>query len=64
MKDGLQAPHHVRREVFCSDGQADEIVNALRSAAHTGLIGDGVIMVVDRPRVVRIRTGEEGDQAL
>ena len=62
--DVLQAPQYVRLEVYCSNGQVDEIDSTLRSAAHTGLPGDGIIMVVDLPRVVRIRTGEEGDQAL
>ena len=51
-------------EIFCADALCDEIVRAIREAAHTGNPGDGVIMVVDLPRVVRIRTGEEQDQAL
>ena len=63
-EDVLQAPQYVRFDIYCSDGQVDEIVGTLRNAAHTGLPGDGIIMVVDLPRVVRIRTGEEGDQAL
>lgn len=51
-------------EIFCADAVCDEIVGVIRSAAHTGHAGDGVIMVADLPRVVRIRTGEEQDDAV
>ncbi len=51
-------------EIFCSDAACDEIVGAIQKAAHTGNPGDGLIMVADLPRVVRIRTGEEQDDAV
>lgn len=51
-------------EIFCADAALDEIVTAIRRAAHTGNPGDGVIMVADLPRVVRIRSGEEQDEAV
>ncbi|MEJ2452469.1 MAG: P-II family nitrogen regulator, partial [Gammaproteobacteria bacterium] len=36
----------------------------ITNAARTGKIGDGKIFVSDVARVVRIRTGEEGDEAI
>lgn len=54
----------VKLEVLCADAIADDIVKAIRAAAHTGNAGDGIIMVVDLAQVVRIRTGEEQNSAL
>jgi nitrogen regulatory protein P-II 1 len=54
----------VRVEVVAPDDLADKVIRALVEAARTGKIGDGKIFVVPVERVVRIRTGEEGDAAL
>lgn len=51
-------------EIFCDDAICNELVELIRRTAHTGNSGDGVIMVMDLPRVVRIRTGEEHGEAL
>lgn len=51
-------------EILCADALWAEIVEVIRRAAHTGNPGDGVIMVADLHRVVRIRTGEEQDEAV
>ena len=51
-------------EVFCDDAVCDEIVKLIQQAAHTGNAGDGVIMVADLPRVVRVRTGQEQNDAV
>ena len=53
-------PFHRRNliQVVCDDEAADEIVNRIRDAAHTGTNGDGIIIVTDVDRSVRIRTGE------
>ena len=48
----------VKIEVVVSDGLAEQVVEAIGRAAHTGKIGDGKIFVVDVERAVRIRTGE------
>jgi nitrogen regulatory protein PII len=50
--------------VVSSDDLVNEIVAAIREAAHTGKIGDGKIFVVPVEECVRIRTGESGDEAL
>jgi len=54
----------VKIEVVTSDELADRAVEAISAAAKTGKIGDGKIFVLDVARAVRIRTGEEGDDAL
>ena len=51
-------------ELFCADAICDELVNVIRKAAHTGNPGDGVIMVAELPRVVRVRTGAEQNEAV
>ena len=54
----------VRVEVVADDGNVDAIVETIVTAAATGKIGDGKIWVSDVDRLVRIRTGEEGADAV
>ena len=51
-------------EVVVSDAQLEAAVNAITKSAHTGKIGDGKIFVSEISEVIRIRTGETGDQAI
>ncbi|MDP3740122.1 MAG: P-II family nitrogen regulator [Hyphomonadaceae bacterium] len=51
-------------EVVVSDAQLEAAVNAITKSAHTGKIGDGKIFVSEITEVIRIRTGETGDQAI
>ena len=51
-------------ELFCADAVCDDLVEIIGAAAHTGNPGDGVIMVADLSRVVRIRTGQQQDEAV
>ncbi len=51
-------------EVAISDSQVDTVVEAVTKAAHSGKIGDGKIFVSTLEQVVRIRTGETGEDAL
>lgn len=53
-----------RIDVIVADEQADGVVDAITKAARTGKIGDGKIIVAPVTDVVRIRTGERGEQAL
>ena len=53
-----------RIEIVVDDDSTDSIVEAVRGAAATGKIGDGKIWVSDISRLVRVRTGEEGHDAL
>jgi len=51
-------------EVVVSDTQLEAALGAITKAAHTGKIGDGKIFVSEISEVIRIRTGETGDQAI
>jgi nitrogen regulatory protein P-II 1 len=54
----------IRLEVVVDDGDVDAVVDAVAGAAKTGKIGDGKIWVTPVGRLVRIRTGEEGVDAV
>ena len=54
----------VKIEIVLGDELVDACVEAITSAARTGKIGDGKIFVSSVERVVRIRTGEENEQAM
>lgn len=54
----------VRIEIVIDDASSDKVVDAICSAAATGKIGDGKIWVTDISRLVRVRTGEEGSNAI
>ncbi len=54
----------VKVEVAVKDEDVERCVDAIVRAARTGKIGDGKIFITDIVRVVRIRTGEEDDQAV
>jgi nitrogen regulatory protein PII len=51
-------------ELVVDDSIADAVVDAIQAGSTTGKIGDGKIWVREVGRVVRIRTGEEGTDAL
>ncbi len=53
-----------RVEVAVDDGDVDRVVSAIESAARTGEIGDGKIIVIPVEQVLRIRTGERGADAI
>jgi nitrogen regulatory protein P-II 1 len=54
----------VKVEVVVPDKLVEQAVEAIVKAARTGKIGDGKIFVVDVGQVVRIRTGETGEDAV
>ncbi len=54
----------VRLEVAVADGLVEATVEAIRTAAHSGQIGDGKIFVLPIEQAMRIRTAETGDGAL
>jgi nitrogen regulatory protein PII len=53
-----------RIDIVIDDDQADNAVEAITNAARTGKIGDGKIWVSSVESLVRIRTGEQGQDAL
>ena len=54
----------VRLEIAVNEDFIEPTVNAIIKGARTGKIGDGKIFVLDLPRCIRIRTKEEGSQAI
>jgi nitrogen regulatory protein P-II 1 len=54
----------VKIEVAVSDAMAAKVVDAIARTAKTGKIGDGKIFVFTLDEVVRVRTGERGEEAL
>jgi nitrogen regulatory protein P-II 1 len=54
----------VKIEVVCDSADADKICDVIALAARTGKIGDGKIWAYPLDRLIRIRTGELGDDAL
>jgi len=54
----------VKIEVAVPDERADDVIEAVITAARTGSIGDGKVFTLDLLDARRIRTGDTGDQAL
>lgn len=54
----------VKVEVAVPDEKASDVVNAIANAARTGEIGDGKIFIYDLNDIFRIRTGEQGENAI
>ena len=54
----------IKLEVVVNDEQANEVVNVIQKAAHTGNTGDGKIFVTEVSNVVKIRTNERGEEAI
>ncbi|RPI62796.1 MAG: P-II family nitrogen regulator [Planctomycetaceae bacterium] len=54
----------VKIEVAVNDEFVQATIDAIIAGGRTGNIGDGKIFVMDLPRCIRIRTGEEGPEAI
>jgi nitrogen regulatory protein P-II 1 len=54
----------IKIEIVVSDGFLDKALNAIMTSAKTGKIGDGKIFVSTIEKTIRIRTGEEDNEAL
>ncbi|WNO60006.1 nitrogen regulatory protein P-II [Rheinheimera sp. MMS21-TC3] len=54
----------VKLEIVVTDDQVERCIESIVQTAQTGRIGDGKIFVFDVERVVRIRTGEEDEDAI
>ncbi len=53
-----------RIEVLCDLFDAEDVASVIVAAARTGRIGDGKVWISEVDRVIRIRTGEVGEEAL
>ena len=54
----------VKVELIVANEQVERCIEAIMNTAQTGKIGDGKIFVYDVERVIRIRTGEENEEAV
>ena len=54
----------IRLEIAVNEEFVDRTVKAIIKGARTGKTGDGKIFILDLPRCIRIRTGDEGPQAI
>ena len=54
----------VKVEAAISDSLLDQVIEAIEKSASTGKIGDGKIFISTIEQVIRIRTGETGEEAL
>ena len=54
----------IKIEIVIKDEMLDSVIDAVIKSAKTGKIGDGKIFVYDVERSIRIRTGEENEEAL
>lgn len=54
----------VKIEIVVPDSSVDSAIDSIVKAARTGKIGDGKIFVTDVEQVIRIRTGETGEDAV
>lgn len=54
----------IKVEVAIGDDKVDAVIEAISKSANTGKIGDGKIFVSNLEQIVRIRTGETGDEAV
>ena len=54
----------VKIEAAIKTEMLDQVIEAIEKSANTGKIGDGKIFVTDLLQVIRIRTGESGEEAV
>lgn len=54
----------LKLEIAVGDSQVEATIDAIVQSANTGKIGDGKIFVSDMEQVIRIRTGETGEEAI
>ena len=60
----LECTSHFRLDIACQSDLVEQVVSAIKQAAHTGLPGDGKIYVLPVEDSIRIRTGERGETAV
>ena len=54
----------IKLDIIVSDDMVTKVVDAIIESAKTGKIGDGKIFILPMEEVIRIRTGERGEDAL
>ena len=54
----------IKLEFIINDEILEEVIETIKSSAHTGKIGDGKIFVSNVEEIIRIRTGEKNSDAI
>jgi nitrogen regulatory protein P-II 1 len=54
----------IKLEIIIAAEQVDQVIDTITKVARTGKIGDGKIFVMPVERVIRVRTGETGSEAV
>jgi nitrogen regulatory protein P-II 1 len=54
----------IKLEIIIAEAQVDQVIDTIIKVSRTGKIGDGKIFVLPVERVVRVRTGETGSEAV
>jgi len=54
----------IKLEIVVEESMTDQVVETIKTSAHTGKIGDGKIFVLDVQQTIRVRTGETGADAI
>lgn len=54
----------IKIDIIVPDHMADDVVTAIEKSARTGKIGDGKIFISNIENLIRIRTGQKGEDAL
>jgi nitrogen regulatory protein P-II 1 len=54
----------IKMEIIVAQDIADQAIDAIMNAANTNTIGDGKIFVLPVEQVIRVRTGEKGEEAI
>ena len=60
----VEFPPKIKLEIVAADKDVDGIVNAIIAKARTGEVGDGKIFIYPVESVIKVRTGEKGEEAL
>jgi nitrogen regulatory protein P-II 1 len=60
----VEFPPKIKLEIVAVDKDVEGIVNAIITKARTGEVGDGKIFIYPVESVIRVRTGEKGEEAL
>ena len=63
-EDAVDFLPKIKIELIISDELVDDVIDVIKSKAHTGRIGDGKIFISTINEVIRIRTGESGKSAI
>lgn len=64
VEDSVEYAKKVKIEIVVADNRVEDVLGAIRANASTGHAGDGKIFVTTVDDVVKIRTGQRGEQAI